>query len=172
MFILHGESLYGKVDQVPGLFHVATKFFHVNYLPLFPLGSYLVLEAGTSGDNFRGASIGWSGKSILFAWLRLVLMLAGAVTTFLTFIFLLELLAGTVTIWNFLGTVLTSAILWWLLYRSYSFTRAAPERALELAKLVGIGPQELAGFFVNDPRVSDSESAWSAEQEQPTAGNA
>jgi hypothetical protein len=39
MIIVWGSRLYGKVDAVPGLFHVATRFGHIWYLPLIPMGS-------------------------------------------------------------------------------------------------------------------------------------
>ncbi len=42
---VHGERFYGYVDRVPGLGYVATQFFHFNFVPVFPLGSYVVPEA-------------------------------------------------------------------------------------------------------------------------------
>jgi len=39
MVIVWGSRLYGKVDVVPGFFHVATRFGHVYYLPLIPTQS-------------------------------------------------------------------------------------------------------------------------------------
>ena len=69
MFVHAGMSLYGKVDQVPGLLHVATRFFHVNFVPLFPTGSFVVIEGIERPDNAPpGVPIGHHFRSILFAW--------------------------------------------------------------------------------------------------------
>src|SRR3954468_4659567 len=68
MLIIWGSRLYGKVDEVPGMFHVATKFGHLWYIPLIPIGSHIVLEQ--SGRSWRGMPVGLSGKSVLAAWLR------------------------------------------------------------------------------------------------------
>lgn len=68
MIIIWGSRLYGKVDEVPGMFHVATKFGHLWYIPLIPMGSHLVVQR--TGQGWRGVPIGLSGKSVLVAWLR------------------------------------------------------------------------------------------------------
>ena len=36
MVFVFGSRLYGKVDEVPGIGHVATKFAHFDYMPLVP----------------------------------------------------------------------------------------------------------------------------------------
>ena len=41
MIGMFGQRFYGKVDQVPGLFYVATHFAYLNYVPLFPTATYL-----------------------------------------------------------------------------------------------------------------------------------
>src|SRR3954470_304932 len=69
MVIIWGTTHAGKVDEVPGLFHVVTQFGHLYYIPLIPTGSYIVLEKNSDG-GFRGASIPISFKSWLVAWLR------------------------------------------------------------------------------------------------------
>ena len=73
MVIVYGSRLMGRVDRVPGMFHVATRFGHVYYLPLIPLQSFIVLSE--NGDQFQGVPIPMSGKSILFAWARAILFL-------------------------------------------------------------------------------------------------
>src|SRR5690349_4791585 len=69
MVIIWGTTHAGKVDEVPGMFHVVTQFGHVYYIPLIPTGSYIVLEKNNDG-GFRGVSIPISFKSWLVAWLR------------------------------------------------------------------------------------------------------
>jgi hypothetical protein len=81
MVIVWGTTHAGKVDEVPGMFHVVTQFGHLYYIPLIPTGSYVVLEKMSDG-GFRGASIGISFKSWLVAWLRagcIVAMIAAAI---------------------------------------------------------------------------------------------
>src|SRR5688572_9675502 len=68
MFVIYGTRLMGKVDHVENLGYVSTQFFHLNFVPLVPTGSYLILAE--NGDDFRGVSLPLSFKSILVAWLR------------------------------------------------------------------------------------------------------
>ena len=74
MILIWGNQLYGRVDRVPGLFSVATKFFHLYYLPLIPFESWVIIHGTETADGFQGRKISLSGKSILLAWMR-----AGAV---------------------------------------------------------------------------------------------
>jgi hypothetical protein len=67
---IHGQRLCGKVDRVPGLFYVSTKFFHVDYMPLFPVGSYLVIEGTEQGEKFHGTKIKMRWKSVMAGLLR------------------------------------------------------------------------------------------------------
>jgi hypothetical protein len=70
MLIL-GTRLFGKVDVVPGAFHVATRFFHLNFLPLWPASSWVVLPGGDRGVKL--SALRWS--SVLMAWARALLVL-------------------------------------------------------------------------------------------------
>lgn len=79
--LIFGGRLFGKVEQVPGLFHVATQFFHVNFVPLVPTKSWLVLHGSeksglgrTSWQGIELRSIRWG--SVGMAWLRLGLLVA------------------------------------------------------------------------------------------------
>jgi len=146
MYFAAGLSLYGKVDQVPGLFHVATKFFHLNHLPLLPTGSFLVDQRS---DPPKEYPIPWSGKSILFAWLRFGLMLGGAGLALASFFFLLRLAEGHRVGHKLAAAATASVLLWFFLYRSYGFTRATPLRALELAPAAGVSPEQLARYFLD-----------------------
>ena len=74
MVYVFGSRLYGKVDNVKGLFHVATKFGHFDYFPLFPMGSWLVTEK--DGNGWRGIPIPVSLKSVLMGWMRAVALFA------------------------------------------------------------------------------------------------
>jgi hypothetical protein len=83
-FYYHPTPLgyFGKVDQVPNLCFVATRFLHFCYVPLVPLGTYLIHDPqavsrhpadppyliGETG--ILGMRISMSLKSVLLAWLR------------------------------------------------------------------------------------------------------
>lgn len=73
--IIYGTRLFGKVDTVPGLGHVATRFFHVDYLPLVPTQSWLVTSQ--TGNRWQGVKIPLSAKSIFVAWARAVSVAVG-----------------------------------------------------------------------------------------------
>ncbi|MGD9785842.1 MAG: hypothetical protein AB7U49_14270 [Hyphomicrobiaceae bacterium] len=75
MFLVAGSNLYGKCDAVPGRFFVGTNFVHLLFIPLIPLGTYLVredeYEHGWLSGEWKGIPLGWfSPKSWIFAWLR------------------------------------------------------------------------------------------------------
>ena len=139
MFIVWGTTHAGKVDHVADLFHVVTQFGHLYYFPLIPTGSYIVLEK-TSDGGFRGVPIPISGKSLLVGWLRggcVVAMIATAVGCCVSlaesnkpgmeFAWMIPLLVGIIA-----GVVL------FLSYRFKFITHASYERAVKLAKIVGI----------------------------------
>ena len=161
MIILHGTRLYGKVDQVPGLFHVATQFFYLQYIPLIPLGSYLVLH-GTEKDDggFSGRKLRLSGKSILFAYIRLALFLAGCVLAFLTFLFAIEEMdkPGRIDWSSIAGLAVSSVALFLLFWGSYRVTHASPTRALQMAREVGVPPETVASHFADKLKQADLEA--------------
>lgn len=70
MIIMFGTRMYGKVDRVPGLCYVTTTFAYLNFLPLFPTGSFLVIEGSEAGGEVRGKPFGLSLKSVLAGYLR------------------------------------------------------------------------------------------------------
>ncbi len=68
MIIFYGTKMYGKIDRC-GSTYVGTSFFHLYWMPLFPLGSKLVLEE--NGDNtYRFIPAGLHWRSTLAAYLR------------------------------------------------------------------------------------------------------
>ncbi|QEL15290.1 hypothetical protein [Limnoglobus roseus] len=67
---VHGEHMYGYVDRVPGLCYVSTRFFHINFVPLIPLGSFVVLEGTEAEQGFQGKRIGFNAKSVLLGYFR------------------------------------------------------------------------------------------------------
>jgi hypothetical protein len=84
--LIFGERLGGKVDRVPGLFYVGTMFFHVDYVPLIPLRSYIIFQGSEQGEGFQGKQIKLSGRSVLAGlirgWLGLATIIAAAISGF------------------------------------------------------------------------------------------
>lgn len=79
MIVIWGNRLYGKVDQVPGRCHVATRFFHLYFIPLIPLGSYVVGK----GYEEEGLPIDLSAKSVCAAWMRASFVIMSVVGGFM-----------------------------------------------------------------------------------------
>ena len=76
-----GTRLFGQADRVAGLFCVRTRFFHVNFIPLVPLASYLVFEQ-KGGSGNRGVELKklrWN--SVFLAWVRTPLWIACGISS-------------------------------------------------------------------------------------------
>ena len=112
MIFIWGTNRYGRTDEVPALFHVTTRFGHLWYVPLIPLGSFLLgwLRAGTLLGaiilGIAGFAAGKAGPS----WNVLVIAAASLIAFF------------------------------WLTY-SKTCRHASYSRAVELAKLLGMNEQ-------------------------------
>ncbi len=75
--LIWGKRNYGTTDQVPGIFHIETNFFHIWFVPLFPLKTFLIL-----GPD-RGVQIPVSSKSVWAVYLRLFSVL-GLIVSWIT----------------------------------------------------------------------------------------
>jgi hypothetical protein len=158
MVVIFGSRLMGKVDVVPGMFHVATQFGHINYLPLIPLKTYLILSQ--NGDQFRGMPISLSFKSILMAWLRAGLFLVAVVASIFAMI---EIANGKQQSW--VGPLALAVGAWVVFVLTWHrvASRASFRRACQLGELVGLTEEGFAmlqqiygeaaprGFAVNAP---------------------
>lgn len=69
MFIVYGTRLYGSVERC-GEAYVATRFFHIYFLPLIPLESKLILEQLGEGQ-YRAMPIGLHPASVLLGYGRI-----------------------------------------------------------------------------------------------------
>ena len=67
MIVIYGTRHYGVVDERGGEYAL-TRFAHIYWLPLFPVGSMWVTR--TTEDGYRGHTIGLSGKSVLAGYAR------------------------------------------------------------------------------------------------------
>ncbi len=140
MFFIFGQRNFGKVDRVPGVFYVVTQFFHINFVPLIPLTTYLVLEGSESGNGFKGVKIPMSFKSIVVAWGRWALIIGALITAAFGLISLLagvsardvELMVQGVVLG--LASVLCGVTFW----ATYHFSKAGHDRAMQLADEIGL----------------------------------
>lgn len=71
MFVYYGTRHCGPVDAIAELGEVRTRFFHVWFVPLIPIGSMFITE--DTDDGVRGSKVGLSLKSIFVAWSRTAL---------------------------------------------------------------------------------------------------
>jgi hypothetical protein len=124
--VVYGIDVFGRVDRVKGNggFSVGTRFFHIWWVPVIPLGSYVIVDEWEEG--FQGVHIPLNLKSLLFAWGRGALGVAGV------FSLLLMLVTSNVEQRVFFPVVACAAA--GLIALSYLFTRASPHRARELAE--------------------------------------
>lgn len=74
--IVFGVRLFGKAEIVPGVFFIATRFFHICFIPLIPVQSFIVFVGDEGEGGAALPSLHWG--SISMAWLR-GLLLVGAV---------------------------------------------------------------------------------------------
>jgi hypothetical protein len=129
--------MYGKVDQVPGLFHLATEFFHIQFVPLGPTRTFLMLE----GPGNRGVRLALSGKSILFAYTRAafaVIAVVGLIGGFA------ELTKNPTASVVYL-VIAASCVPFFLL--TYWLSRPTPFRAYRLAMKAGLPMGMLAEHY-------------------------
>jgi hypothetical protein len=137
--VVFGSRLYGKVDAIPGLGHVATKFGHLNFVPLIPMESWFVV--GEQGDGWRGKAIPMSAKSVLVAWGRTLVCVGLAISLFMSAMGFLDPMK-TGALGSALMTVCFAAATWFM-FTWKRITHASPERARELAALLEVSEQEL-----------------------------
>jgi hypothetical protein len=152
MFVIFGTRCFGKVDHVPGLFYVSTRFFHINFVPLIPLGSYIIFD-GTD----RGKPIGLSLKSLGLAWGRWGLVIAGVVCAFIGLAHFgggLNLRdTGLILIGCGLGVI---AVLCAALFiASFFLNKASHDRAMQLADELSWPRHRVARHLNPDGRADD-----------------
>ena len=145
---IHGSDYFGKVDEVLGVFHVMTKFDHINYFPLIPLHSYLVVRGGDDAARDIGAPryirIGLSGKSLFLAWGRAFAL--ATVFVALAAMFMTRELSPDPSHWKIsLGVALGAGATFAASYYPFhGLGRASFGRAMGLGRTAGLGEEELA----------------------------
>lgn len=145
MLVVHGTRFYGKVDRVPGLCYVRTRFYHVQFVPLIPLESFVLVE-GTNEE--RGQKIPLSIKSVLTAWVRTALVLLAAGYGIATAVHGVRLLAGEAASRGALlacaGWMAGACLVYWMTVR---FSRAGYSRAIKLGGYLGVEPAVVEQFL-------------------------
>jgi len=76
--IVWGRKPCGHTDEVPGLYHVSTWFWHLGFLPVVPLDSRVVTQE-TAKEGPAGIPIRLHWRSVLLGWARGWLLPAAAV---------------------------------------------------------------------------------------------
>ena len=149
-----GHQMYGKVDQVPGLFYVGTNFIHLHFIPLIPTRTYLVMN----DQQERRVSLRMSGKSVLFGYVRAGFLLG-------CFFSAGTALVGALEAWNgksnwpaVMGLAGLAVLFILLLVGSYRVSRAGALRALKLAGQAGIPPEVVAHYFIDSPELDRLEA--------------
>ncbi len=144
MIFIFGHRLYGKVDAIPGVGHVATKFFHFDYVPLVPTESWLV--TAQSGKTWRGVKIPLSAKSVFVAWSRPAAIVAAVIGGVMILMATLDkrtdppmAVAG--------GVIMVAAIAFAVVtYKLKWFSRASYARACQVAKHARMNDHGLAAL--------------------------
>lgn len=156
--IILGARMFGKVDEVPGLFHVATRCAHIWYIPLLPMGgSMIMLEPVDKGG--RGVPIPLDTKSMLTAWLR-GFLIAGAFVALIMGVKQIvdkpqnvPLGIGLICLAPLLAV---GAVMMW---KMRSITHAKYERAVAIAQKVGFNEEGMVMIEMAFGRVSAAEGA-------------
>jgi hypothetical protein len=148
MVVFFGTRMYGKVDHCPGLFYVATRFFYLQFVPLIPVGSYLVIDGTESERGMSGASIGLSGKSVFFTYLRTALMLGGVSLAIAAVVLGIQAAERQLSWLPALGLGVGAIVCFILFPLTYKISRASPARAVYLAERAGIDLRVVAEHFL------------------------
>ena len=159
MMLFYGTRWCGKVDRVPGLCYVRTRFFHLQFVPLIPLASYLLIE-GTNEE--RGVPIPLSIKSILTAWIRtaLVGIAVGYAVAAVVHVFMLltKHEASMVRLLESVGWMGGACLVYWM---TVCFSRAGYRRAIKLGRYLGLEPA-IVERYLYGPAALDGSAASEA----------
>src|SRR5262245_12924163 len=113
-FFPYGTQYRGRVDHVPGLFHVVTRFFHLWYLPIIPLGSELVGASGCREANGRRVPL--QVRSVLAAYARayggLLAVVGAAASSFSLADFALRVDVWPAALWALSGVLILLSVRW------------------------------------------------------------
>lgn len=158
MFVVFGSRLCGRVDDVPDILYVKSKFLHLNYLPLLPTSSYVILEGSEKSGGFHGVQIPMSVKSVFAAWLRTAFLFSAAMGSIIAVVGLSDRQKDAAFILTGLTVAAASVGLYWL---SRKLLRASMRRAVQLAEHLGLDEKAIHAAFEtrrNQPRLDERDS--------------
>jgi hypothetical protein len=142
MFVF-GDDYWGKVDWVPGLFYVKTRFLHIWWLPMVPRESILFFDENPAPPSPRGVPISLRWKSIGLTWLHTFLLLS-MVLFFAAGCALFTVDSRKVPIHPAISITVAWSIVFvsgWLYWWSCRWMSPTAERAFELGKMLGISQE-------------------------------
>lgn len=138
MIVIWGSYFCGKCDEVPRLCHVETHFGHLYYIPLLPIGSYAVF--GPTDE--QKIPLGFSLKSVLVGWLRAACVLGAILGGGVLFLNVFNPKHLPLAI---LGALFAAGCIGMFIVtkKLKIFTRASYERAIQIARMTGVTPENL-----------------------------
>lgn len=142
--MVFGTKTFGRCDVVAGIGYVATKFFHICFIPILPIQSQFVLAGSEGIFSYKAFDLPMSGKSVLLAWGR----------TFLFFALLVSL-AGVIIEFSALHRAWLKIITAVLVLVgagvaavfSYRLFQPTPARKVELISRMGVESDKIAAFL-------------------------
>jgi hypothetical protein len=147
-----GFIFLGKVDDVPGLFSVKTRFLMIG-VPLVPMGSYLV-KVNEEGADGEAIPIPLCAKSVAWGYGRIGLIVAGVIVFILGLPPNVRAKIPLAPVFCTLGMV----AMWVVAWMSFKWTRATRARAEELAQLAEIPDEVLDEHLAQKRRPSPARS--------------
>jgi hypothetical protein len=154
MIVIYGQAAYGKVDKVPNLFHVCTQFYHLYYIPLVPLRSYLVRADAEDEVGLQGVEVPLCFRSVLAGWLRAALILCVVIGVGIGLSHLIEVCGANRMKVQISSVVVPFAVaaaaglVWWL---SHQLAFASRKRALELGAKLDLPPHVIEQLVPPQP---------------------
>jgi hypothetical protein len=150
--IIYGKRLCGRVERVPGVLYVATQFFHLYFIPVAPVESFVVVEGSEGEKGFKGVKTGFNAKSIVLAYCKTLLFLGGSIMLMIGGIQACNGPSDTSAsdgsgVGNFVFPAL-GAILIAICFAWRPWSRATEIRAHELAERLGISRDRLDAWMV------------------------
>ena len=158
-FVVWGSRLCGKTDAIEGIGHVATKFGHLYYIPLFPTGSFFVTSENDDG-GWSGAKIPMSAKSLGIAWGRT----ACIIFPLLISLFGIGFMGGASTLGQvfggvFIGGSLLLGVVGFFALGSSFVRNASYERAVEIGNELGFDPGLMVFIDRQYGKIDDAQAA-------------
>ncbi len=144
-----GKRLYGFVDGIPGVFHVATFFYHVAWFPVVPVESWIFVTDSCGYDEARSMPIGLNLQSVVVGWVRAIIIVIGALAILACLGVLTAAVAGRASLSD-LGVAFALVIGAVVLYRLTGIISVASHsRAEQLALKAGFPPNASQELIVN-----------------------